>query len=227
MERDIDQSQEDPLQHLQLGNNMKHLRFQLNMFIQQNYSKVKTFGYKFLLKHKLTLTKYMKEVVYHNRDIDELLLCLIAKTYRLKIGVALSEGGFWCLQNGLTSKHCDLIYLCTSKKESLHKPYFIGTTKLGVEFDGNPSTNEQVMISEHSKQSSSNTENTATENCGRMEMSEVPAKTSYGHTEKFTTVPSTNISGHTDYSRTITSTNISECTTIPDDGPSKKQSRQK
>ena len=56
-----------------------------------------------------------------------------------------------------------------------------------------------------------------------MEMSEeVPAKTSYGCTEKIITVPFTNISVHTDYSRTIPSTNISECTTVPDDGPSKR-----
>ena len=61
-----------------------------------------------------------------------------------------------------------------------------------------------------------------------MEMSEeVPAKTSYGRTEKFTTVPSTNISVHTDYSRTISSTNISECTTVPNDGPSKKKKKKK
>ena len=101
-ERDIDQSQEDtvidPLQHvlnhLELGYDMKHLCFQLNMFVQQNYSKVKRFGRKFLLKHKLTLTKYMKDVVNHNRDVDELLLCLTAKRYRLKIGVILSKGGF-------------------------------------------------------------------------------------------------------------------------------------
>ena len=99
MERDIDQSQEDtvidPLQHvlnhLQLGYDMKHLCFQLNMFVQQTYSKVKKFGCKFLLKHKLMLTKYMKEVIYHNRDVDELLLCLIAKRYKLKIGVVLSK----------------------------------------------------------------------------------------------------------------------------------------
>ena len=58
MERDIDQSQEDTvidplhvLNHLQLGYDMKHLCFQLNMFVQQNYSKMKTFGCKFLLKH--------------------------------------------------------------------------------------------------------------------------------------------------------------------------------
>ena len=91
----------------------------------------------------------------------------------------------------------------------MRKPYFISATKLGVEFDANPSTNEQVMISECSRQSNGNTENTATKIVQNTKMSEEgPAKTSYGYTEKLATVPSTN---------------ISVCTTIPDDGPSKKK----
>ena len=93
------------------------------------------------------------------------------------------------MQNGVTSKHCDLIYLCTSKKESLHKPYFIATTQLGVESECNPSTNEQLLISECNIHCSTNTESPATRNSGSTVMSkEGPAKKHMDvltHTPKF------------------------------------------